>query len=251
MHIPTAQTADPPAERAQLLLCLFGGLAVVRDGRRTAVPEGAQRLLALMTLRGGQVERRTVASALWPDCSDERAAGNLRTALWRLKGAGLDLLDVDHATLRIADRVHVDVHDLTAWTDRLVRAGHDDADLVLEGRPLDCDDLLPGWDDEWVAFARERVRQRILHGLEALSQRLRERGRHAEAVEAALYAVQLEPLRESAQRALILAHLGEGNLVEARRTLAAYRSRLREDLGVDAGPELLTLVQVPPPRRHE
>lgn len=249
MHQPTAQTADRSIAQPQLLLCLFGGLTVVRDGRRSAVPEGSQRLLALMTLRGGQVERRSAAAALWPDCSDERAAGNLRTALWRLKGAGLDLLDVDHASLRLADGVRVDVQDLTAWTDRLVRARHDDRDLVLEGRPLDADDLLPGWHDEWVSFARERVRQRILHGLEALSQRLREKGRHAEAVEAALYAVQLEPLRESAQRMLILAHLGEGNLVEARRTLAAYRSRLRKDLGVDAGPELITLVQVPPPRR--
>ena len=41
--------------------------------------------------------------------------------------------------------------------------------------------------------------------------------------EAAMFAVGIEPLRESAQRVLIEAHLAEGNLVEARRAFVTYR----------------------------
>jgi len=44
-----------------------------------------------------------------------------------------------------------------------------------------------------------------LHALESLSARLATLGRYAEAVEAALNAVDIEPLRESAHRALIQA----------------------------------------------
>jgi hypothetical protein len=70
-------------------------------------------------------------------------------------------------------------------------------------------ELLPGWYDDWVLLEREPLRQRVLHGLEALSRHLVRAGRFAEAVEAAMVAVAVEPLRESAQRALVTAHLAE------------------------------------------
>jgi DNA-binding SARP family transcriptional activator len=62
-------------------------------------------------------------------------------------------------------------------------------------------------------------------------------------------AIGVEPLRESAQRALIEAHLGAGNLVEARRIYDAYRGLVRRELGVEPGPALARLVLAPPERR--
>ncbi|WP_106975000.1 BTAD domain-containing putative transcriptional regulator [Streptomyces katrae] len=53
--------------------------------------------------------------------------------------------------------------------------------------------------------------------MEALSREPARVGRHAGAVESALVAVSAEPLRESAQRALIEAHLAQGNLIGAMR----------------------------------
>ena len=50
-----------------------------------------------------------------------------------------------------------------------------------------------------------------LHALETASTLLTEQGRMAEAAQAALAAVQAEPLRESAARALVKVHLAEGN----------------------------------------
>jgi DNA-binding SARP family transcriptional activator len=52
------------------------------------------------------------------------------------------------------------------------------------------------------------------------------------AVEAALEAVALEPLRESAHRAVIRAHLVEGNRGEALRQLGELRRLLLEELGI-------------------
>jgi DNA-binding SARP family transcriptional activator len=104
-------------------------------------------------------------------------------------------------------------------------------------------DLLPGWYDDWVIFERERIRQRLLHALEALSQLLVAAGRCGDAVEAAISAVSVDPLRESANRALIEAHLAEGNLVEARRAYERYREVIRRELGVEPGERLARLVQ--------
>jgi DNA-binding SARP family transcriptional activator len=103
--------------------------------------------------------------------------------------------------------------------------------------------LLPGWYDDWVIVERERLRQRLLHALEAVCYRLSEAGRHAELVEAALRVVELDPLRESGQRALISAHLAEGNVIEAWRTYAACRQVLKTELGLAPSIELTRLVE--------
>lgn len=68
-------------------------------------------------------------------------------------------------------------------------------------------------------------------------------GRYAEAVEAALTAIDVEPLRESAQRALLEAHIGEANLIEARRGFMTYRALVRRGLGIEPSRELAGLVR--------
>ncbi len=104
-------------------------------------------------------------------------------------------------------------------------------------------DLLPGWYDDWVIFERERLRQRMLHALEVLSCRLRATGRYGEAVKAAMDAVAVEPLRESAQRVLAEAHIAEGNYIEARRTFMTYRDLTRRELGVEPSSTFKARVQ--------
>ncbi len=94
-------------------------------------------------------------------------------------------------------------------------------------------DLLPGWYDDWVIVERERIRQLRLHALEVLCENLSRSGRHAQAVDAGLSAVAEEPLRESAQRALIAAHLREGNVSEAVRQYDRYRKLLGASLGLE------------------
>ncbi len=228
---------DPPT------LHLFGGPRVVHAGRRFEVPEGSKRLLVFVALNGGRVERRHAAGTLWPEGDDYRAAGNLRSALWRLKAAGIDVLDSDKCSLSMREHTVVDLYVLCAWAGRLIDGTATTEDLCALKWRADALDLLPGWYDDWVLIERERIRQRLLHALEALSRRLVKAGRFAEAVESAMVAVGVEPLRESAQRALIEAHLSEGNLVEAMRSYDAYRHLTRRELGVDPSGELSALLR--------
>jgi DNA-binding SARP family transcriptional activator len=222
---------------------LLGGLFVTQDDRYIDVPEGSKRLLAFLALRRGYVERRYAAGALWPSVDDRRAAGNLRSALWRLRCADIDVLEADKRSIGLRRSVTVDVHEAADWASRLVTQRPLPGDLSLSRPLLHALDLLPGCYDDWAIIERERMRQRILHALEALSRAMAAAGRFGEAVDAALTAVSVDPLRESAQRALLEAHLAESNISEARRDFLAYRKLVRRELGVEPSVELAALVR--------
>jgi DNA-binding SARP family transcriptional activator len=235
-------TFSPLLTAAHPAVHLFRGPYVTVGGHRSEVPEGSKRLLMYVALHRQRMARKHVAGALWPDTDEGRAAGNLRSTLWRLRGAGIDLIEADKWTLSLREDVLVDVELVGDWAARLIARSAGAEDLTLSPWWPDALDLLPGWYDDWALSARERLRQRTLHALEELSRRLTAVGRCAEAVEAAMTAVIAEPLRESAQRALIEAHLAEGNLVEARRGYEVYRDLLNRELGVAPGPDLFSRV---------
>jgi DNA-binding SARP family transcriptional activator len=222
---------------------LFGGPYVILNGIRLEVPEGSKRLLVFIALGNGMVDRRYAAGSLWPTVTDERAAGNLRSALWRLRGAGIDLVDSDKQGLMLRPGTVVDVSVVWEWARRLADGTATRDDLCAVNWRNTAIDLLPGWYEDWVIFERERIRQRLMHALETLSRRLVEEGRCAEAVEAAISAVSADPLRESANRVLIEAHLAEGNLIEARRAYDRYGEIVGRELGVQPGEELRNLLR--------
>ena len=225
------------------VLHLFGGPFVTLGRQRLEIPEGSKRLLAFVALHHRRIERRYAAGVLWPNGDDVRATGNLRSALWRLNLSGISVVSADKYGLAICDDVSVDVDVITAWANRLIGGSASPDDLIMMPWRIDTLDLLPGWCDDWVLIEREHIRQRVLHALEALSHQFVQLRRCAEAVETAMIAVSVDPLRESAQRTLIEAHLAEGNWVEGRRSFEAYRDLLDRELGTRPGPELAAMVR--------
>lgn len=230
------------AAGSEPVLRIFGGPRVICGTERLEVPEGSKRLLVFMALHRGQVERRYVAGLLWQAGTEDRAAGNLRSALWRLSQAQIEVISADRHHLALRDGVLVDVDVVTDWARRLIAGRPVSTDLAALPASTDAMDLLPGWYDDWVLIERERIRHRVLHALESMSRLLVAAGRCAEGVEAALVAVGAEPLRESAQRALLAAHLAEGNWIEARRSLDAYRELLGRELGFQPDPALAAML---------
>jgi DNA-binding SARP family transcriptional activator len=103
-------------------------------------------------------------------------------------------------------------------------------------------ELLPGWYEDWVLLERDRLRQLRLHALEALADKLAAVGRHGEALQAAHAAVRLEPLRESARRAMVRIQLAQGNVAEALRTYESFRRYLVDELGVTPSSQMEELV---------
>jgi len=228
------------------VLRLFGGPRVVCGHERFEVPEGSKRLLVFLALHRRQVERSYAAGMLWPAGNDGRAAGNLRSALWRLNQARGGLISAGKHRLSFRDDVLIDMDVVAGWARRLIAGRPVGADLAVLPAGAEAFDLLPGWYDDWVLMERERIRQRVLHALEAMSRQLVMAGRCAEGVEVALVATGAEPLRESAQRALLEAHLAEGNWVEGRRGLDAYQELLARELGIKPDPRLAAMLSTYP-----
>ncbi|MFI5529914.1 BTAD domain-containing putative transcriptional regulator [Kitasatospora sp. NPDC051853] len=210
------------------------------DGSAVPVQTPGRRLLAFLALNG-PTARGVLAGTLWPEVAEEQAYGSLRTTLWRLHRAGPPVLDCRGELLALREELHVDTHVLTRTARRLIDSdappGED-----LEVDVLSAGELLPDWDEEWVVFERERLRQLRLHALESLSGRLARHGQYALALDAALTGVRIEPLRESAHRAVVAVHLAEHNLVEAVRHYHAYRRLARIELGLEPSPIFTTML---------
>jgi DNA-binding SARP family transcriptional activator len=228
---------------AQFRLTLLGGFSVTHHGRPIAVPVGGQRVLAFLALQPQPQLRTYVAGTLWPDRSQGRSAANLRSTLWRLRRQGLPILVSTSSHLSLAADLSVDTLEVTAMVHRLI-----DPSAVCFADDLDpqalAGELLSDWSTEdWLVVERERFRQLRLHGLEAMCMRLQALDRHGEAIEAGLAAVRGEPLRESAHRVLIAAHLAEGNHQEALRQYRWCERILRDELSIRPSPQTTRLVE--------
>lgn len=226
-------------------LTLIGGFALWRGGQELGVAASGQRLIALLALKNRPVGRLHVASILWPDYSPERSLADLRTALWRVNHASDQVIDATPSLLKLDSGVEVDVRNVMAFARRLNRTGAAvrAVDLDSVGLADLISDLLPDWYDDWLQDEREGLRQTRLHALESLARGLSASGRHADAVQAALAALRLEPLRETAHHTLIEIHLAEGNWSEACRQFQRCRQLLREELGIEPSDSMRMLLE--------
>ena len=228
----------PEGADADVVLRLLDGFGVEAAGARVELPASAQRVVAFVALHERPVLRSYVAGSLWLDWPEARAAGNLRSALWRIQRQTPLLIEADARMLRLVPEVRVDLREAEGLARREL-----DGEGVggFEPRRLAVD-LLPDWYDDWVLIERERFRQLRLRALEALCERRAREGRLGEALEAGLLALAGEPLRESAHRALVLVHLADGNAAEALRQYALCRTLLRDQLGLEPSERMRELV---------
>jgi DNA-binding SARP family transcriptional activator len=217
---------------------LLGGFRLRIDGAGADLPLSSQRVIAFVALHDAAVTRSRVAGSLWPEKCEERAAANLRSALWRLNTVAVPILLTRRCQLCLEPEVEVDLRELHRW----VAEGDADGLLAADLVSLARSELLPDWYDDWVVLERERVRQRVLHALEAQCLALARDRQYARSIDVGLAAVASDPLRESAHRAVIAAHLAEGNRVEAVRQFERYRRLLASELGVEPSGELVGLL---------
>jgi DNA-binding SARP family transcriptional activator/DNA-binding HxlR family transcriptional regulator len=249
--VPAVETADdaasvvPGGERLLIEISLLGSFGLRVDGARVgSLSVGSQRLLAFLALHDRSVARITMAGAMWPEVSDERAGISLRSALSRLDPATRDAILSASPGLSLAEAVIVDLRDGRALARRLVRSAGaaGDADISPAAISLLSLELLPDWYDDWVLAEAEDWRQLRMNALEAAADRLIAAGRLAEASSAARAAIKVEPLRESAHAALIRVHLAEGNQSEALRVFDRYRALLTSVLDLEPTPLIGSLV---------
>lgn len=99
--------------------------------------------------------------------------------------------------------------------------------------------LLPGCDLPWVEVERRRLRTILGRSWECIGEVGLGLGgaEIASTLRAAEELMEAEPLRESAYRLAIRAHIARGNHAEALALYSVLRQRLREQLGTEPGPD--------------
>jgi DNA-binding SARP family transcriptional activator len=247
---PCAAATGTDSASGDVVLCLLSGFELRSGDEVVEVPHGSQRLVAFLAFQSRPVQRTYVSGSLWPEANEQRAAGCLRSAMWRvpsLHGRAIVAGTATHLGLR--PEVRVDYHETLAWATALVNGQPRDDLALWHGHSGVSQELLPDWYDEWVLLERERFRQLRLHALEAVCERLVEQGRYAQALMAGLAAVAVEPLRESAHRLVVRAHIGEGNLYEAYRQYRSCAALLESELGLKPSPAMQALAAAFGPNR--
>lgn len=225
-------------------LRLLKGFALLVGEKRVALSSSAQRLLAFLALQDRPRTRTYVARTLWPEATTARANANLRSSLWRALRTGYQVIDASAQEMALATNINVDIHDAVTRAHRLLDKSCLCEDILTRQTRDDLSaDLLPEWsDNEWVLIEQEQYHQLRLYALEAMAKRLTTVGRHGEAVAAGLAAVRAEPLRESAHRALIDAHLAAGNRGAAQHQYEQCRRVLLDELGLEPSESLRHLL---------
>ncbi len=223
-----------------LQLQLFGAWCLRTDGDQVRLVGRAQRLIALLALRG-QRTRPHLAGILWPDTTEDRALTSLRAAVLQTQRAVPRLIDADRSQIALQPDVQVDVHEVMRYADRALDQPPVDAREAI--RVLTGPDLLPGWYDDWVIAERERLQHQRLRALERVAEISLAAHDPSTAATAALEAIAIEPLLESVHSLAIRAHLQAGNRAAAAREFVMYRRLLERELRIAPSPMLYELVR--------
>jgi DNA-binding SARP family transcriptional activator len=227
---------------ASVALRLLGGFELRVASRLALLPLTAERLVAFVALCERPTPRRVAANSLWAHGTEGRAAGCLRSALWRIRLLPAPLIVAECDRLSVAPNVCVDISQARSFAAAITEnaVSFDSATV----RRLLATDVLPHWYDDWLLLQQEQFRILRLHALETAAMRFAQRGRYLEGLDTALSAVAADPLRESAHRIVMRIHLMEGNYSEALRQFNTYAQVLRRDLGVEPSPRIEQLVKL-------
>jgi DNA-binding SARP family transcriptional activator len=225
-------------------LALLGGFQL-SVGQSLTIPLGAQRLLALLALEDGDLDRAAATERLWPDSCKRRATANFRSALWRGKCAGSALLiDCVGPRIQLAQPVSVDLYEVLKKARQIVGSSLSVSDQLGHQETIDglSHELLPTWPDDWLLPERARWDQVRLHALETMAQQFLKVQNYLAALESALAAVAIEPIRESAHRIVLKVHIAEGNSACAMKHYHRYRGLLERELGVKPSRQMVELI---------
>lgn len=223
-------------------LQLLEGFALESPDSCINVPVGMQRLVALLAVRG-PAHRSVVAGTLWPEVPETQALASLRTGIWRVNRIVPGLVRGEGVRLSVARSVSIDSREQEVFATRLLRDRVDGEPWVADGiAHLRGGELLPGWYEDWVVFERERLNQLRLHAMEIAAAVLTRQRNLNTALELALEAVSVEPLRETANAVLMSVYLAEGNVCDAVHQYDAFRELLKRELGIEPSPTLAQLL---------
>ncbi|MGK5552559.1 AfsR/SARP family transcriptional regulator [Actinomadura kijaniata] len=230
---------------------VLGPLEVRTDaGEPVPVPGGKIRALLadLLVHAGRPVSADRLVEDLWGPAPPRDPLAALQVKVSQLRRVldaepgGRDLVASGPAGYRL-DAADVDAARFEALAAAARRAAAADrAALLREALELWRGPALADLADEGFARpAARRLEEQRLTALEELAETRLELGEHAELAEELADVITAHPLRERLRAARMRALYRSGRQSEALAVFTDLRTRLREELGVDPGPEIAEL----------
>jgi len=202
-----------------------------------------QKLLAYLLLnRRAPQTRQHLAFLFWPDSTEKQAYTNLRKAILALRRAlpdADDCLHINKQTVGWRQEFPCTL-DVAEFENALAEAAQSSLPAQkcdqLEQAVAGCrGDLLPGFYDDWLLEARERLRQQYEGALGALIELLEGARDYAAAIQYAQTLLRHDPLHETAYRRLMRLYALSGNRAAALRTYHTCVTTLQRELGAPPG----------------
>ncbi|MEN9508023.1 MAG: hypothetical protein RLZZ621_586, partial [Gemmatimonadota bacterium] len=194
-------------------------------------------LVRLLFSPGMSVSRGALLNELWPTLPEERRRGNLRQALYKLRGMGLNVAmfgdDVKLDRSQVGRTFCVDRS--TDLFERDVLTGHEPLGPFLAGWTASTAEY-----QQWVEHARETVHADVRRVLVEHLRGKRELADWTTAETIARWLLQFDPLNEEATLTLAECTMMSGAKVEAVAILDRYLA----DLGPGAGDIRLPATQL-------
>lgn len=150
---------------------LLGGFQPVDADVPAPLSDAAQPLFAFLAIQERPVRRRTVAGTLWPDSTEERSLGALRSALGRLDTPIRAPIVGGTLDIALDERVSRDLPEAHALAEDLIRGASipEPSESAATLTALSSD-LLPDWYQEWtVAAAEGFARDRFTRSRQSIS----------------------------------------------------------------------------------
>ncbi len=231
---------------ARLALSLLGSFRAEVDGAPVSLPtRKAQALLAYLAMSPGQAHPRDkLAALLWGNLRESQARGSLRQALTALRRA----LGASGALRLAGDTVALDPGGLALDVAAFETHAAEGSDAALaEASRLYRGDLLSGLAvregtfQEWLLSERERLHELALTSLGRLLARQRAASALDAAIETAERLVALDPLQESACRALMRLYVQAGRRSAALRAYQQCAAAIERELKAEPEAETRAL----------
>jgi len=240
-------------EQAPILICLFGGFRLLKDGQSVAVRGGGktEEMLYNLALRHGHpIPRDSLLCLLWPDVDVGLAGQALHSLVHSLhkqlgraiQGAAPVVFQDGRYQLNTTAGVQTDLtqfESLASAGDRRVRAGDWSAATACYGVAvrLYCGDL-DGAADIYAVVQRERLRAMYLGMLARLADHHYTLEDYAACLHFAIALLECDPCREDAHRLAMRCYVRRGERAQAFRQFRLCEQALRSEF--DAVPETAT-----------
>ncbi|WP_433369747.1 AfsR/SARP family transcriptional regulator [Streptosporangium sp. CA-115845] len=243
-----------------LRFAVLGPVQAWRDGSELDLGTPLQRsILAMLLLRENRAVTPTeMIDAIWGDDAPPRALGALRTYVSRLRA----VLEPDRSPRTrpelltsvgrgYALRLNGIVLDLVLFERGIAeaevarRAGDlaKAAESLRASLALCTGEPLAGAVGPYAEHQRDRLTERRMSVLEVLMDLDLELGRHADVLSELIALTADHPLRERLRAQLMLAYYRCGRRAEALAAFAETRATLIEELGIEPGPDLMSMHQ--------